>query len=205
MNDPNMLVLNSMHKYEPRVHIVECDNLADLMYKQFSTYRFSNTQFIVVTAYQNSQVTKLKIEHNPFAKGFRERASKRGFGQNNGNPKPKKRPKSLSPDQPSHYFQERSPDVSPNDSLETGYGSGLAESGQDIICPVPIQPDPIVFKTEFNPMEYYPYQQQVTSEQVLGEYGNYANYNQNFDRIAYAQNMTEQVQFEPQEYLLYEQ
>ena len=34
-----------------------------------------DTEFMAVTAYQNSEVTKLKIEKNPFAKGFRDRAN----------------------------------------------------------------------------------------------------------------------------------
>ncbi|KHJ85277.1 T-box, partial [Oesophagostomum dentatum] len=33
---------------------------------------FEFTEFIAVTAYQNNEVTQLKISHNPFAKGFRE-------------------------------------------------------------------------------------------------------------------------------------
>ena len=56
-----------------RIHVVPCDSVADLPFATFSTYTFPNTSFIAVTAYQNSRVTKLKIEHNPFAKGFRER------------------------------------------------------------------------------------------------------------------------------------
>ena len=56
-----------------RIHVVPCESVADLPFAKFSTYTFPNTQFIAVTAYQNSRVTKLKIEHNPFAKGFRER------------------------------------------------------------------------------------------------------------------------------------
>ncbi|KAE9416657.1 hypothetical protein Angca_009930, partial [Angiostrongylus cantonensis] len=32
----------------------------------------SETEFIAVTAYQNTTITQLKIEHNPFAKGFRD-------------------------------------------------------------------------------------------------------------------------------------
>lgn len=30
------------------------------------------SEFIGVTAYQNEKITQLKIDHNPFAKGFRE-------------------------------------------------------------------------------------------------------------------------------------
>lgn len=34
------------------------------------TYRYPETQFIAVTAYQNEEVTNLKIKYNPFAKAF---------------------------------------------------------------------------------------------------------------------------------------
>ena len=33
---------------------------------------FPETVFIAVTAYQNQLITKLKIDSNPFAKGFRD-------------------------------------------------------------------------------------------------------------------------------------
>ena len=33
---------------------------------------FQECEFIGVTAYQNEKVTELKINHNPFAKGFRD-------------------------------------------------------------------------------------------------------------------------------------
>ena len=36
------------------------------------TFVFEETQFTAVTAYQNQQITRLKIESNPFAKGFRD-------------------------------------------------------------------------------------------------------------------------------------
>ena len=69
-----MIVLNSMHKYQPRILILKCADLEKINYCQsYSSYVFPATSFIAVTAYQNAQVTKLKIAHNPFAKGFRER------------------------------------------------------------------------------------------------------------------------------------
>ena len=65
-----------MHKYQPRILIVKCEDLDKINYApSYASYVFPSTQFIAVTAYQNSQVTKLKIAHNPFAKGFRERQS----------------------------------------------------------------------------------------------------------------------------------
>lgn len=59
-------MLNSLHKYEPRVHLlrVGCDPGHPI------TYPFPETQFIAVTAYQNEEVTSLKIKYNPFAKAF---------------------------------------------------------------------------------------------------------------------------------------
>ncbi|KAM3614722.1 uncharacterized protein V6R79_018503 [Siganus canaliculatus] len=70
-----MIVLQSLHKYQPRLHIVEVtedgveDINSDLKTQSFS---FPETQFIAVTAYQNTDITQLKIDHNPFAKGFRD-------------------------------------------------------------------------------------------------------------------------------------
>ncbi|XP_051974334.1 T-box transcription factor TBX3-like [Xyrauchen texanus] len=65
-------VLNSMHKYQPRFHIVRANNILKLPYSTFKTYVFPETEFIAVTAYQNEKVTQLKIDNNPFAKGFRD-------------------------------------------------------------------------------------------------------------------------------------
>ena len=36
------------------------------------SFAFPETQFIAVTAYQNTDITQLKIDSNPFAKGFRD-------------------------------------------------------------------------------------------------------------------------------------
>lgn len=104
------VILNSMHKYQPRIHIVKANDEKALTLQQgesdsFSTHIFPETQFMGVTAYQNQkvsssavatltilmqctdfschichwlpnclflpQITQLKIEYNPFAKGFR--------------------------------------------------------------------------------------------------------------------------------------
>ncbi|GFY41713.1 optomotor-blind protein [Trichonephila inaurata madagascariensis] len=71
-NKHSHTILNSMHKYQPRFHIVRADNISKLPFKKFRTFTFEETFFIAVTAYQNQKITKLKIDHNPFAKGFRE-------------------------------------------------------------------------------------------------------------------------------------
>ncbi|KAL3109992.1 hypothetical protein niasHT_017365 [Heterodera trifolii] len=90
--DPDQLLLNSMHKYRPRVHVLcvapsadrsvqtptfprqfrraaDFDKLSRFPYR---TFEFPETKFVAVTAYQNQLVTRKKIELNPFAKGFRD-------------------------------------------------------------------------------------------------------------------------------------
>ncbi|KTF83938.1 hypothetical protein cypCar_00013735 [Cyprinus carpio] len=80
MDDKGHIILKSMHKYRPRIHIIEhspverlSQTLVSLPADGVCTFSFSETQFTTVTAYQNQQITKLKIDRNPFAKGFRER------------------------------------------------------------------------------------------------------------------------------------
>lgn len=67
------IILNSMHKYQPRLHIVKADENNGFGSKNtaFCTHVFTETAFIAVTSYQNHKITQLKIENNPFAKGFR--------------------------------------------------------------------------------------------------------------------------------------
>uniref|UniRef100_T1J4A7 T-box domain-containing protein n=1 Tax=Strigamia maritima TaxID=126957 RepID=T1J4A7_STRMM len=78
MDKHGHIVLNSMHKYQPRVHLVRVkDNwsnapITSLQDQEFRTYVFPETVFTAVTAYQNQLITKLKIDSNPFAKGFRD-------------------------------------------------------------------------------------------------------------------------------------
>ncbi|MEE6466110.1 hypothetical protein FKM82_006840 [Ascaphus truei] len=74
-NNTQMIVLQSLHKYQPRLHIVEVteDGVEDLNDSaKTQTFTFPENQFIAVTAYQNTDITQLKIDHNPFAKGFRD-------------------------------------------------------------------------------------------------------------------------------------
>ncbi|XP_014246275.1 T-box transcription factor TBX3-like isoform X2 [Cimex lectularius] len=71
------LVLTSMHKYQPRIHIVKASDILALTWSPTLTVTFPETEFIAVTAYQNQKITKLKIDYNPFAKGFRENGQAR--------------------------------------------------------------------------------------------------------------------------------
>nr|XP_023016909.1 T-box protein 2-like [Leptinotarsa decemlineata] len=68
----DQIVLSSMHKYQPRIIIAQTSDATSAMYAPSSSVVFPETEFIAVTAYQNEQVTKLKIDNNPFAKGFRK-------------------------------------------------------------------------------------------------------------------------------------
>lgn len=74
---PIKIILNSMHRYQPRVHCVyspssKADELLVQQTQAFRTFTFPETKFIGVTAYQNHRITQLKIASNPFAKGFRD-------------------------------------------------------------------------------------------------------------------------------------
>lgn len=66
------VVLNSLHMYEPRVHLVRVDQ------RRMCSFPLRETRFIAVTAYQNEQVTALKVRHNPFAKAFLDSKERTG-------------------------------------------------------------------------------------------------------------------------------
>ncbi|XP_077287755.1 T-box transcription factor 1 [Arctopsyche grandis] len=75
LDDNGHIILNSMHRYQPRFHVVylpprgapPADTTAN-----YRTFVFPETCFTAVTAYQNHRITQLKIASNPFAKGFRD-------------------------------------------------------------------------------------------------------------------------------------
>eukprot|EP00795_Rhopilema_esculentum_P013434 gene13434-4305_t len=77
MDSQGHIILNSMHRYQPRIHFVKASDIYTLRYQPFFTFNFPETKFIAVTAYQNEKVTQLKIDNNPFAKGFRENGAGR--------------------------------------------------------------------------------------------------------------------------------
>lgn len=51
------IMLNSLHKYEPRIHIVKVGGIQ----KMISSQSFPETQFIAVTAYQNEEVSGVRV------------------------------------------------------------------------------------------------------------------------------------------------
>ncbi|XP_035000418.2 MAX gene-associated protein isoform X1 [Hippoglossus stenolepis] len=73
------IILHSMHRYIPRLHVIPVpDGVITtpdkpvVMGPESMTFTFPQTEFMAVTTYQNFRITQLKINHNPFAKGFRE-------------------------------------------------------------------------------------------------------------------------------------
>ncbi|XP_008283703.1 MAX gene-associated protein, partial [Stegastes partitus] len=73
------IILHSMHRYIPRLHVIPVLDGAKptaeqpvVMGPESMTFTFPQTEFMAVTTYQNFRITQLKINHNPFAKGFRE-------------------------------------------------------------------------------------------------------------------------------------
>lgn len=78
------IILNSMHKYQPRIHVVAAPDIVSLHWAAFNTFTFPQTSFTAVTAYQNERITQLKIDNNPFAKGFRENGQLRSKKRSGG-------------------------------------------------------------------------------------------------------------------------
>lgn len=73
------IILNSFHRYIPRLHVIPLPegvfptpDQPILIGPNCLTFTFPQTEFMGVTTYQNFWITKLKIDHNPFAKAFRE-------------------------------------------------------------------------------------------------------------------------------------
>lgn len=59
-----MVVLQSLHKYQPRLHVVEVneDGTEDTSQPgRVQTFTFPETQFIAVTAYQNTDVRRPRV------------------------------------------------------------------------------------------------------------------------------------------------
>ncbi|TNN40164.1 MAX gene-associated protein [Liparis tanakae] len=74
-----LVVLHSMHRYIPRLHVIPVPDGPEpspsqpvVLGPESMTFTFPQTEFMAVTTYQNFLITQLKIKHNPFAKGFRE-------------------------------------------------------------------------------------------------------------------------------------
>ncbi|CAK8689702.1 unnamed protein product [Clavelina lepadiformis] len=69
--DKGKFFVNSLHRYQPRIHIVRTDDVSNVHLQPKISFSFQQTEFKTVTVYQNQEVTKLKVQNNPFARGFR--------------------------------------------------------------------------------------------------------------------------------------
>lgn len=59
------VVLNSLHKYQPKIHVIRVSTDQDIKPYQknrIDTFQFPETQFIAVTAYQNENVSIFSME-----------------------------------------------------------------------------------------------------------------------------------------------
>ncbi|KAH6932693.1 hypothetical protein HPB50_008738 [Hyalomma asiaticum] len=74
---PQQIMLQSMRKYVPRIHIFAGSDVQQLDYRRFKTFVFPETAFITVTSYQNDQIITLKIQNNPYARSFFSNADRR--------------------------------------------------------------------------------------------------------------------------------
>lgn len=111
----------------------------------FPCSRFDYTEFIAVTAYQNNEVTQLKICHNPFAKGFRE-----------GSERDRKRT-SISP-----TYSEPSPKrISPMSADMKPKYEGMPPPGSPFLFPWAASSDPSRPRSNESqfPMQWYNYYQ----------------------------------------------
>ncbi|KAJ6641506.1 T-box transcription factor TBX6 [Pseudolycoriella hygida] len=77
LDNSGHIVLTSMHKYQPRLIVVQTSDPNQLTWAPYQSFTFPETEFVAVTAYQNDRITRLKIDNNPFAKGFRETGQSR--------------------------------------------------------------------------------------------------------------------------------
>lgn len=58
------IILNSMHRYQPRFHVVFVDPRKDserYAQENFKSFVFAETQFMAVTAYQNHRVRQAQF------------------------------------------------------------------------------------------------------------------------------------------------
>ncbi|XP_030638535.1 T-box transcription factor TBX19 [Chanos chanos] len=122
-NGGGQIMLNSLHKYEPQIHIVRVGG----NHRMVTNISFTDTQFIAVTAYQNEEITALKIKYNPFAKAFLDA-------------KERSHPKSL-PESPSENQHVGIPHcgwfISNTDSLCSSGGSNFPYPGGLPLTPHP--------------------------------------------------------------------
>ncbi|XP_034655912.1 T-box transcription factor TBX6 [Drosophila subobscura] len=120
LDNSGHIVLASMHKYQPRLHVIRTADLAQIPWAPQQAFVFAETEFVAVTAYQNDRITKLKIDNNPFAKGFRETGQSRCKRKMSSSPTGEDQDQSLtqSQSQSPSQAQSQSLDMSPTKANE---------------------------------------------------------------------------------------
>ncbi|XP_016973100.1 T-box transcription factor TBX6 [Drosophila rhopaloa] len=121
LDNSGHIVLASMHKYQPRLHVIRTADLAQIPWAPQQAFVFAETEFVAVTAYQNDRITKLKIDNNPFAKGFRETGQSRCKRKMSSSPTGEDQDQSQSL---SHSQSQSESDMSPAKGSETAGGVG---------------------------------------------------------------------------------
>ncbi|XP_073789945.1 uncharacterized protein mgab isoform X3 [Danio rerio] len=70
------VLLQPMHRYQPRLYVAPVsaclERAVPLKSPNVHMFTFPKTEFYAVTSYQNPQITRLKIDCNPFMLAFRE-------------------------------------------------------------------------------------------------------------------------------------
>ncbi|XP_036379182.1 T-box transcription factor TBX6L [Megalops cyprinoides] len=123
LNTSGLVILHSMHKYQPRLHILQTPEPSSGHSGGCLRFTFPEAAFIAVTAYQNSEITKLKIDNNPFAKGFRDGLNSKRY---------REKPEKTSSQQPVENDQERgSKSRAVLSTLDTGDGADLTVSSSE--------------------------------------------------------------------------
>lgn len=86
INQEGCVLLRPMNRYQPRLHIAPVDPDLErtivLNSPNVKIFSFPQTEFYAVTSYQNPQITRLKIDCNPFAMAFREDSQSINLVQN---------------------------------------------------------------------------------------------------------------------------
>ncbi|XP_029556250.1 T-box transcription factor TBX6L isoform X1 [Salmo trutta] len=156
LNSNGLVVLHSMHKYQPRLHIVQSPDPYNPLSGGYLRFTFPEAAFIAVTAYQNSEITKLKIDNNPFAKGFRDNGlNRKRFREKEGQSSKKLNERQLQMELKSSNgivtYRVGSRPVESDDeadvivsSCSSGNSYGAAGSRTDDITSLPAAPNPLI-------------------------------------------------------------
>ncbi|CAD6196371.1 unnamed protein product [Caenorhabditis auriculariae] len=150
--DTEKFILQSMHRYIPVLCVYRLDPQPPLGITHrtlVAEIQFDFTEFTAVTAYQNQEITDLKVENNKYAKGFRQKfvaKNKRDTPSPDEGPSPKR----VCPDVSA---PQRTPPLMP---LPSGLNLTPPESDHDSSVEYSENRPPLPF---FPPFAFHPVQQ----------------------------------------------